>query len=98
MGLASNAWPLAATITSERRLSLVSPYLRPENPCPPPRVSPAIPTVGQEPAGIIRPCDARAWTTSISRAPEPMVAVPAAALTVIPFMRVTSTTTPLHVE
>ena len=45
----------AVTISTDRRLSQVSPYLRPKTPMPPPRVSPAMPTVGHEPPGRRRP-------------------------------------------
>ena len=57
-----------------------------------------MPTVGHEPAGIITPCWNNAWSTSISLAPAPTVAVPAVWFTVTPLIRVTSTTTPLQVE
>src|SRR5512146_2673213 len=53
--LARSAWPVAVTITSDTRLSHASPHALPEKPCPPPSVRPAIPTVGQEPAGIAAP-------------------------------------------
>src|SRR5919204_3867360 len=47
--LQTRTCPSAVTIVSCSRLSEVSPNLRPDQPCPPPSVSPAIPTVGQEP-------------------------------------------------
>src|SRR6266567_1555538 len=47
--------PSASTTWAARRLSQVKPYLRPSTPIPPPSVRPAIPTVGQEPAGSTIP-------------------------------------------
>jgi hypothetical protein len=45
-------------------------------PRPPPRVRPAIPTSGPQPAGIVSPCSSSASYTSPSRAPAPTVARP----------------------
>ena len=39
------------------------------DPSPPPSVSPAIPTSGPQPAGIVTPCSSRASYTLPSRAP-----------------------------
>jgi len=50
----SCACPSAVTIRTLRRLSQASPNAREAKPCPPPSASPAIPTVGHEPAGIVR--------------------------------------------
>ena len=44
-----------------RRLSEVSPCRRPRIPRPPPSVRPAMPTVGPQPAGMVRP-----WASSAS--------------------------------
>src|ERR1035437_2586656 len=43
--------PDARTTSAASRLSHVRPNLRPSTPKPPPRVSPAIPTLGQDPPG-----------------------------------------------
>src|SRR5215813_13187543 len=51
-------WPSAVTICSDFTLSLVSPKARDTTPTPPPRVRPAIPTVGHDPPGTPRPCAA----------------------------------------
>ena len=55
----STSRPPSATVapTSE---SEVSPWRRPMIPSPPPSVSPAIPTSGPQPAGIVTPCSSRA--------------------------------------
>jgi hypothetical protein len=45
-------------------------------PSPPPSVSPAIPTSGPHPAGIVTPCSSSASYTRPSRAPAPTVARP----------------------
>src|SRR6516164_5489474 len=50
------SWPSAVTICRDFTLSLVRPYARDTTPTPPPRVSPAMPTVGQDPPGTARPC------------------------------------------
>jgi hypothetical protein len=54
-----------------------------------------MPTVGHEPAGMVRPSGASPPYTSISRAPAPIVAIPSCTRT--RFIRDTSTTTPLLV-
>ena len=56
-----NTLPSAVTIWSDSSASQVRPYLRATTPMPPPRVSPAMPTVGQEPAGMLTP-----WAASRS--------------------------------
>src|SRR5262245_40987581 len=51
--------PSAVTSLTWVTLSLVVPSWRDAKPTPPPRVSPATPTVGQEPAGMVIPCSQR---------------------------------------
>ena len=51
----SSRRPCASTMRTRATLSEVVPNCREANPTPPPRASPAIPTVGQEPAGIVMP-------------------------------------------
>ena len=53
--LAVSSRPSAVTVSRARRLSQVRPYFRPTTPMPPPRVSPAMPTDGHEPAGRSMP-------------------------------------------
>ena len=48
--------PSASTIRALTSESQVSPCTRPRRPSPPPRVSPAMPTVAPQPAGMVRPC------------------------------------------
>ncbi|SHV02793.1 Uncharacterised protein [Mycobacteroides abscessus subsp. abscessus] len=50
--------PSAVTTRAEISWSQVRPNLRVRTPTPPPRVSPAIPTVGQEPPASMRPAPA----------------------------------------
>ena len=50
--------------------------MRPRMPSPPPSVSPAIPTTGQEPAGIASASVASRSSISPRRAPAPTVAIP----------------------
>ena len=51
----STTLPSASTTCAPTRRSQVSPCLRPSRPIPPPRVRPAMPTVGPHPAGRVRP-------------------------------------------
>src|SRR3984957_468563 len=83
----------AFTTSTACRLSQVSPYLRPKTPIPPPRVRPAIPTVGHEPPGSSTPDAPKVLYTSINRAPAPTMAV-SALPTATPAMGVTSITSP----
>jgi hypothetical protein len=55
--------------------------VRPRMPSPPPSVSPAIPTAGQEPAGIASSSLASPASISPRRAPAPTVAIPSEATT-----------------
>ena len=89
--------PSAVTIPSETTLSLVVPNAREARPTPPPSASPPIPTVAHDPAGIARPWRARVASTSTSRAPAPIVAVPDASRW-IAASRFRSTTSPVPVE
>ena len=72
----SGSTPSAVTIVSERSRSQVSPVRRLSTPRPPPRVSPAAPTVGQVPVGIDRPCAGQRACTGVERAPAPTMASP----------------------
>jgi hypothetical protein len=45
-------------------------------PSPPPSVRPEIPTVGPQPAGMVKPCSSSASYTPPRRAPAPTVATP----------------------
>src|SRR5204862_4394611 len=92
---ASSSWPLAIAIVTERTLSQVRPNFRPEKPCPPPRASPAIPTVGHEPAGIATPCSDSLSSTPTSRAPAPTLAVPFAPFTATAFIHQPPTAPPV---
>ena len=56
-----------------------------------------MPTVAHDPVGTARPCRASAASTSIIRAPAPIVTVPFGCIA-IPFSRRTSTTRPVVVE
>ena len=73
--LAVTILPSARTTCIAVTESQVSPYARVSTPTPPPWVSPAMPTVGQEPPGIPRPCVPSASYTWTSEAPAPTVAV-----------------------
>ena len=66
--------PSARTTSAPIRRSEVTPYFRPRIPSPPPSVRPAIPTEGQVPAGMARPCSCNASYTSPSDAPAPILA------------------------
>src|SRR5579859_2889381 len=70
--------PSASTILTDSRLSQVRPYWRDSTPTPPPNVSPASPTVGQEPPGTASPSAARRPYRPIRSRPAPIVTVPAA--------------------
>jgi hypothetical protein len=72
----STTRPSASTTRAASRWSQVSPCVRPRIPSPPPSVSPAIPTVGPQPAGMVSSCAASASYTSPSRAPAPILAWP----------------------
>ena len=52
--------PSGSVTCAARRASEVSPWRRPRIPSPPPRVRPAMPTSGPQPAGIVTPCGASA--------------------------------------
>ena len=56
----------------------VRPNARLSKPKPPPSVTPLIPTEGHDPPGSVAPAPASAALISISCAPAPIVAVPAA--------------------
>ena len=43
---------------------------------PPPRASPAMPTVGHDPPGSRSPCAAKSLYTSINSVPAPTVTIP----------------------
>ena len=66
--------PSARTTSAPISRSEVTPYFRPRIPSPPPSVRPAIPTEGQVPAGMARPCSCNASYTSPSDAPAPILA------------------------
>src|SRR5580693_1955705 len=57
-GVAVIASPLGKTTDADTSASHGRPHCRASDPRPPPRVKPAIPTVGQLPLGINRPCAA----------------------------------------
>ena len=67
--------PSASTTIADVNESHVSPNCRPITPCPPPIVSPLMPTVAHVPPGNTLPLAASAVATSISRAPGPIVTV-----------------------
>jgi hypothetical protein len=54
------ASPLGSTTEADTNASHVRPDRRASDPSPPPSVKPAMPTVGQLPEGIDRPCAASA--------------------------------------
>ena len=86
------------TIPSEVTLSLVRPNFRELNPWPPPSASPAIPTDAQEPLGMARPAGASFASTSIRRAPAPIVTIADVELRLTELIRLRSTTSPVPVE
>ena len=90
------AWPSAVTIWTAWRLSLARPKARDSTPTPPPRVSPATPTVAQDPPGTARPRAASRWYMSMSRSPVPTWTDPP--LTRKEFIAVTSTMSPLVLD
>src|ERR1700722_12462115 len=63
--------PLASAVTTstEIRLSTVMPYLRVNQPNPPPSIRPAIPVVELIPTGVASPWDCAASSKSASVAP-----------------------------
>ena len=66
------AAPSAVTIVQRRRCCRRSrPSAALARPIPPPRARPAMPTFGQEPAGIVQPAAARLEYMSMSWAPAP---------------------------
>ena len=75
LGLAVTTRPSASTTFMAVTASLVSPWARVSTPTPPPWVSPAMPTVGQEPPAIPRPRVPSPSYTWTREAPAPMVAV-----------------------
>ena len=82
----------ASTTCAATSWSQVRPCLRPRIPSPPPSTSPAIPTVGPQPAAIATPCGSSASYTSPSRAPAPIVATPSPTTT--PLIGATSISIP----
>ena len=84
--------PSASTTSAASSWSEVSPCRRPRIPSPPPRVRPAMPTVGPQPPAIVRPCSASASYSGPSVAPAPTVTAPSATLTA--FIGPTSRTRP----
>src|SRR3954453_11782041 len=69
--LATTKLPSASTISTESRLSIVSPYFRVRCPNPPPNVSPATPVLEIIPDGTARPNACVAWSTSLHLQPAP---------------------------
>ena len=61
--------PSAVTISAERRLSTVRPYLPMSHPMPPPRVSPAIPVLETTPPVVASPWMAVAQLNSLHVSP-----------------------------
>jgi hypothetical protein len=68
-------FPSASTTCIAVTASQVRPWARVRTPTPPPWVSPAMPTVGQEPPAIPRPRVPSASYTWTREAPAPTVAV-----------------------
>jgi len=60
VSLAVRTSPLAVTISTETRWSIVRPCPRARKPTPPLSVIPAIPTDAVSPSGVARPCAAAA--------------------------------------
>src|SRR5215469_9430656 len=69
--LATTKLPSASTISTESRLSIVSPYFRVRWPIPPPRVRPATPVLETMPDGTASPKAWVAWSTSRHLHPAP---------------------------
>ena len=69
--LATTKLPSASTISTESRLSMVSPYLRVRCPMPPPSVSPPTPVLPMMPDGTASPNACVAWSTSLHLQPPP---------------------------
>ena len=61
--------PSAVTNSTDSSWSIVSPYLRINQPMPPPRVNPASPVVVTMPAGTANPNGWVAWSSSPRRTP-----------------------------
>src|SRR5262245_43743756 len=57
LSLARILLPSAVTTSAETRLSMVMPYLRVDQPNPPPSVRPAMPVVELIPTGVANPWD-----------------------------------------
>ena len=62
VGVAVDQPPAGQDDARPASASEVSPYARPSRPSPPPRVRPAMPTVGPQPAGRVRACSCRPRT------------------------------------
>ena len=79
--LAVRTMPSAVTISTERRLSQLRPWVRIITPSPPPRVRPATPVTDTSPPGVASPWTWVARSTSPQVAPACTRAVRAVALT-----------------
>ena len=86
--------PSARTMSTSRKLSMVSPHLRVRCPTPPPSPRPPRPVVEMMPPGAARPKAWVAWSTSPRRAPPPATAVRASGSTRTPRMPERSMTRP----
>ena len=73
--LAWSTHPLASTISSSSRLSIIRPYGRDRMLWPPPRVNPAMPVLGQRPFGTANPSEPSVSAKAKSRRPVCTVAV-----------------------
>ena len=98
LALAVRIWPSAVTTWTCVIVSQVRPNARLPSPNPPPRLSPATPTDGQEPAGITRPFAARLPYTSFSRAPPPTLATLSASNAIVLIGRTSITMPPWVVD
>lgn len=93
VGVAVDERPSGRTTCALASESQVSPCRRPMSPSPPPRASPAIPTVGPHPTGRVRLCWCKTSYTRRSRAPAPITARPSPSMLIVS-RRLRSSTTP----
>ena len=94
LSLAVTSRPSAVTRSTETRLSQVSPYLRSNQPDPPPSVRPATPVVETRPPVVASPCSWVARSNSPQVTPAPTRTCRASASTSIAFIGRTSMTSP----
>src|SRR6266540_2040939 len=93
--LAVTRSPSAVTRSARTRLSAARPYLRDNQPRPPPKVYPVTPTVSEEPDTGASPKGAAARTTSPQTAPGPTRTVRRAGFTSTSAIAVVLTSSPL---